>query len=293
MPFPFHDFSPKEKLPFPEDDEGAVKTRDALMHMTREYDEGRGRLSPEVHMQRWEEAYRAFDPRELRHDEKPDPSWLVWMEEVFGDYYREGRLILAIHPYFRRWAFFERQGIRDDTAHEQWRCVYIVGMGEGSGPGYLAPDLDVPDKRFEALRGYEHFGGMGEYRPPCKKDAEVLKAVDLREHTKRSITRLIVKARNAERAYWKSWWREYEYDLELYNYWRINTAANEGKKMYSLPSLPDKYENQEKYAVTKKAGYRVAMRKRSDASQEEIERAYNELRERQRRAEAARAKVRA
>lgn len=120
-------------------------------------------LDPLVHRIRWPEVYGHFDPDALRSDESPPPEVQSQLEDVFGDLVRgkTPQVKLRLHPWFRRWALFERDGVGD------WHCFWVCGAGEGE-IGHLPADLYTPDKRYIDLAHGPAV--MGSFRVPNKED---------------------------------------------------------------------------------------------------------------------------
>lgn len=160
-------------------------------------------LQPEVKEYRYEEIYGRFDPDGLARS-TPSLEDQSALQDVFGEDARgkNPRVKLRLHPWFRRWALFERVSDPADGG-EKWACFWVCGDREGR-PGWLPPDLDTYDKRHETLRSE-----MGAYRTPTKKDFLLVK--------KYADRRLLPSAK--ERA------------LQAMD--EVNTAAREDKKLWA------------------------------------------------------------
>lgn len=124
-------------------------------------------LSYDDFVARFPEIFRpSYDPRQLVSWEPP-PEVKAALEDVFGDEARSGKVIVALHPHFKRPALFEFCN-RDDGAAESYHCFWVCGMGEAPHADYVASDHDP--RLHWAVRGL-----AGEFRLPTKFDFEVVK----------------------------------------------------------------------------------------------------------------------
>jgi len=90
--------------------------------------------------------------------------------DVFGELAKNGKLKIALHPWFKRWCLFEFV-FDPQIGQPGWHCAQIFHDFDTQKDGYLPADLNYEDKRAEELRGR-----LGDYVPPNRRDLEWVKA---------------------------------------------------------------------------------------------------------------------
>ena len=126
-----------------------------------QFDHARRSANMRPHKKRylWNEIYGYFDPDSIASPMRAPDHVQSAFEELIG---KEPGFKLRLHPWFKRWACFEKTG--DGT----YSC-FSVFMTEAK-EGALPSDLDNSDKRYENLRGL-----MGQHRLPTRRDFEILR----------------------------------------------------------------------------------------------------------------------
>jgi hypothetical protein len=185
---------------------------------------------------RFEEIFTDFDPDELSHDYTPPPELLSAMRDVFGEWFRQGRIKVAFHPWFRRLALFERTF--DPQGRENgWHCVSMFHTG--GTPGKLPLDLQVEDDRFDNMTGH-----IGDFRLPTKRDFELITKFDTWRNTNEEIIATMREEKERERKDAELKHDAFLHDFHDYNFLKFMALANQeagcGSKMYSTNDVtPD------------------------------------------------------
>jgi hypothetical protein len=183
-----------------------------------------GGMKPSKKRYQWNEIYGMFDPDSISSSIKAPDHVRAAFEELIGG---EPEFKLRLHPWFKRWAAFEKVKGAGEGAYS----CFSVFMTEGR-EGALPVDLDNSDGRYENMRGL-----MGQYRLPSRRDFEVLRndADTQRLGVDGVIARLEKpedeQAREKERVL-----QDKEWDVIDYNYLAVNAAANGGKLQIIAPN---------------------------------------------------------
>ena len=110
-----------------------------------------------------------FDPDSIAKSPPLPVGVECVFEDVFGELAKNGKLKVALHPWFKRWCLFEF--VFDPQLGEPgWHCAQIFHDFDTQKEGYLPADLDYADKRAEELRGR-----LGDYAPPNRRTLEWVK----------------------------------------------------------------------------------------------------------------------
>tara|TARA_Y100000310_G_C20613356_1_gene779215 strand:- start:160 stop:1143 length:984 start_codon:yes stop_codon:yes gene_type:complete len=109
--------------------------------------------------------YFVYDPDQLAPSPAPPAEVQASFEDVFGSSrkFREGKLKVALHPWFRRWCLFEKY---DDPQYGEanWRLIQLFHDFDSKKDGYLPNDLKSEDGRYDNLAG-----DMGDYMLPHRE----------------------------------------------------------------------------------------------------------------------------
>lgn len=178
-------------------------------------------MKPSKKRYQWNEIYGYFDPDSITSPMRAPEQVQSAFEDLIGG---EPDFKLRLHPWFKRWACFEKTG--DGT----YSC-FSVFMTE-SKEGALPSDLDNSDKRYENLRGL-----MGQYRLPTKRDFEILRRdADIQRLGVDAVVRQLEKPEEEQEREEERVLEDQEWDILDYNYLAINAAANGGKLQIIAPN---------------------------------------------------------
>mgnify|MGYP001187088277 CR=1 FL=1 len=223
-------------------------------------------MKPSKKRYQWNEIYGMFDPDSISASQKAPDHVQSAFEELIGG---EPDYKLRLHPWFKRWAAFERVRGAGEGAY----ACFSVFMGAGE-EGYLPADLDNSDGRYENMRGR-----MGDYRLPSAEDFKVLrKDADVERLGVDQVVARLEKPENEQEREKERVLQDREWDVLDYNYLKINAAANGGKLQMVAPNrdlseIIAKKED-EWYTETKTTEdgktYKVRMRKNSRAYAEVV-----------------------
>lgn len=169
----------------------------------------------------WNEIYGYFDPDSIASPIRAPDHVQCAFEELIGG---EPDFKLRLHPWFKRWACFEKTG--DGT----YSCfsVFMTEPKEGA----LPVDLDNSDKRYENLRGL-----MGQFRLPTKRDFEILRRdADVQRLGVDAVVHQLEKPEDEQEREKERLIADEEWDILDYNYLAINAAANGGKLQIIAPN---------------------------------------------------------
>jgi hypothetical protein len=180
-----------------------------------------------IRHQRWPEVFDRIDPDKLAATPPPPDHVLRAFQDVFGG--RDG-LKLSFHPHFKRLCMMQR--IEDpSTGSACWAIVSV--FQESPQPGWLPPDLDVSDKRYEVLRGM-----IGAFREPTKKDFELIAKVDPRRKQEEIVAALDEHEAQETKDYERTMF-DHNVDAIEYRFNEIKDGANQdagsGQHMRSPP----------------------------------------------------------
>lgn len=188
-----------------------------------QFDHSRRSAAMRPHKKRylWNEIYGNFDPDSIASAMRAPDHVQCAFEELIGG---EPDYKLRLHPWFKRWAAFEKTG--DGT----YSC-FSVFMTE-SKEGALPADLDNSDKRYENLRGL-----LGHFRVPTRRDFEILRRdADVGRMGVDHVIEQLEKPEDEQEREEERLMQDYEWDVLDYNYLRINAAANGGKLQMIAPN---------------------------------------------------------
>jgi hypothetical protein len=181
-------------------------------------------MRPTAKRYHWNEIYGYFDPDSIKSPEKAPAHVQAAFDELIG---KEPQFKLRLHPWFRRWACFQKMPGGGEGAYS----CFSVFFGDPE-EGWLPPDLDLDDHRYENLRGL-----MGCYRLPTKKDFEVIKRdADIQRLGVAGVAERLDAPEQAEEKEAERVLADKEWDVLDYNYLAINAAANGGKLQMIAPN---------------------------------------------------------
>jgi len=165
-----------------------------------------------------------FDPDSITSSIKAPDHVQSAFEDLIGG---EPEFKLRLHPWFRRWAAFEKV----EGAGEGAYACFSVFMSEGM-ENALPADLDNSDGRYENMRGL-----MGQYRLPTKRDFEILRRdADVQRLGVDAVVRQLEKPEEEQEREEERVLEDQEWDVLDYNYLAINAAANGGKLQIIAPN---------------------------------------------------------
>jgi len=188
-----------------------------------QFDHSRRSASMRPHKKRylWNEIYGYFDPDSIASPARAPDHVQSAFEDLIGG---EPDFKLRLHPWFKRWACFEKTG-------EGTYSCFSVFMTEAK-EGALPVDLDNSDKKYENLRGL-----MGQYRLPTKRDFEILRRdADVQALGVDGVVAQLEKPEDEEEREAERLIADEEWDILDYNYLAINAAANGGKLQIIAPN---------------------------------------------------------
>jgi hypothetical protein len=196
------------------------------------------------------------DPESFRKDEEPGPEIQIWLEETFGEDYRQGRLKVAMHPHLKRWALFERH-FAPEKGENLYQCIYICSEAalENEDGLPIVPSDYRGNPFLECFSTY-----VGEYRTFNRKDFEEIEKFNRVKYgvdgaMKNADAHDVEASKERERVY-----KDKQDDFLDYYWWQAQTDANRDAgcmdKPYFVPDVKVK-ENPEKYVIVEKEGYRV------------------------------------
>ena len=181
-------------------------------------------MKPSKKRYQWNEIFGMFDPDSISSSQKAPDHVQSAFEELIGG---EPDFKLRLHPWFKRWAAFEKVKGAGEGAY----ACFSVFMTEGKD-GHLPPDLDNSDGRYENMRGK-----LGEYRLPTAEDFKTLrKDADVGRLGVDHVVKRLEKPENEQEREKERVLQDREWDLLDYNYLKINAAANGGKLQMIAPN---------------------------------------------------------
>lgn len=196
------------------------------------------------------------DPNSFRRDEEPGPEIKVWLEETFGEDYRQGRLKVAMHPHLKRWALFERH-FAPEKGENLYQCIYLCShealQDEAGLP--VVPSDYRGNPFLECFATY-----VGEYRTFNRKDFEEIEAFNRVKYgidgaMKNADAHDVAASKERERVY-----KDRQDDFLDYYWWQAQADANRDAgcmdKPYFVPDVKVK-ENPDKYLIVDKGAYKV------------------------------------
>ncbi len=168
------------------------------------------------------------------------------LKEVFGE--RAAKLVLAIHPLFKRWTLFEQFNYKG----QKMFAPVSVFMTEAK-EGVLPVDLQG--------RGLDHLTGqIGEFRLPNKNDFAIIEKFDVKKYGADAINQML---HEQEVGRLRQTQKDFENDtlaFHLDNFW---LAMRDAQAHYSQPWSTREVEvkkNPKKWKITKKNGYTIRER---------------------------------
>ena len=224
------------------------------------------------------EIYNYFDPDQLRHPEQPPDHVRVAFEELIASDH-PGDFKLRLHPWFRRWALFQRFNVGEGDV---WHCfsVFMEKPVEGKLPSDLAA---IDDGRYEGLRSL-----MGEYRLPNRRDFEIIRRdADITKMGHAAVDARQQEIQDMEHAEADRVAADYEADFLDYNFDLIKAAANGGHRQYVKGESKEEVEasrRKREYVVEERKGFKILHRKGSEGARAYESREHAEREERMRKA---------
>lgn len=168
------------------------------------------------------------------------------MKEVFGD--RAEKLVLAIHPLFKRWALWEKCNYKGQRYYSPVSVFHT-----GARPGYMPVDLQG--------RGLDHLTGViGDHRMPHKEDFVIIEKFDVKKYGPDAINEMLDKQ---EQDALESAQKDFDNDTYAFfldNFWlAMRDEQDHYSKPWSTRSV-DVKENPKKWKITQKKGYKIRER---------------------------------
>lgn len=197
------------------------------------------------------------DPDSFRKDETPDPAVRVWLEETFGEDYRQGRLKVALHPHLKRWALYERH-FDPYLGENLYQCIFICSE-EAQQDAEGLPIIPSDYKGNPFLECFSSY--VGEYRTFTRKDFEEIEVGDrVKYGVDGAIANLekpaLEAARESARIY-----RDKQDDFLDYYWNQAQADANQEAGCMTNPVfVQSEYKTKEspdKYLIVDKGAYRV------------------------------------
>ena len=141
--------------------------------------------------------------------------------DVFGELAKNGKLKIALHPWFKRWCLFEF--VPDlKIGQAGWHCIQIFHDFDTQKNGYLPADLNYEDKRAEELRGR-----LGDYVPPNRRTLEWVKAhCDTQRTPYKEMYKFVVSRREDARKESECEDEAFLHDFHSYYFNHIRDMAN-------------------------------------------------------------------
>ena len=201
--------------------------------------------------------YLDRDPDSFRKDETPDPAVQVWLEETFGEDYRQGRLKVALHPHLKRWALYERH-FDPYKGENLYQCIYLCcetpKRKEDGSP--VIPSDYAGNPWLEAFS--EH---LGEYRTFTRKDFEEIEAFNKVKYGVNEATARMTAGVEKEKAEKARVYQDQQADFLDYYWNQAQADANQEAGCMTNPVfVQSEYktkENPDKYLIVDKGAYRV------------------------------------
>lgn len=200
-----------------------------------------------------------YDPDILAPSPGPPPEVRAAFEDVFPEESKSGKLKIAMHPFMRRWALWERARVPDEgTTENSFVCISL--FMEKPVEGEIPADLRTTDKRFLHLRGC-----IGEFRLPNRGDFEIIKRFDRQRSTAEQMIgehmEEVLEKRRTEARFHEA----YSHDMHGYIFNAIHRKANQDAGSGWNPiSHPERVFKQdvERYTREQRKGF-VIIHKRS------------------------------
>lgn len=203
------------------------------------------------------------DPKSFRDHETPDPVIQIWLEDVFGDDARSGRLKVAMHPHLGRWALFERH-FDPAKGSDLYQCIFICSEApELNADGLPVIPVDyVGDKFLECFSVY-----VGEYRHFNKKDFEEIEQFNRLKYGVDGSLQNVDAPKEAEEKEAKRVEADRLRDFMDYYWNQAQTDANKDAGCMGSPVFiqdPDRDKvKEDNYVIVDKGGYKIKAKKGS------------------------------
>lgn len=203
------------------------------------------------------------DPDDFRKDETPDPAINIWMEETFGEDYREGRFKVALHPHLMRWALYERH-FDPMKGENLYQCIFLCSEApEEDEHGMPIVPSDYRGNPF--LECFATF--VGEYRTFTRQDFEEIEKFNKVKYGIDGALANIDAPAIAEEKEKQRLYHDQQTDFLDYYWNQAQADANQEAGCMTNPVfVQTEYktkENPDRYLIVNKDGYRVKAKRGS------------------------------
>jgi hypothetical protein len=201
--------------------------------------------------------YLDKDPDSFRKDETPDPAIQVWLEETFGEDYRQGRLKVALHPHLKRWALYERH-FDPYKGADLYQCIYLCceAPERNEDKSYVIPSDYRGNPWLEAFSVH-----VGEYRTFTRKDFEDIERFNKVKYGLDTATARMTEGVELEKAEKLRVRADQQADFLDYYWNQAQADANQEAGCMTNPVFVQTEvtikENPDKYLIVDKGSYRV------------------------------------
>lgn len=197
------------------------------------------------------------DPDSFRKDETPDPAIQVWLEETFGEDYRQGRLKVALHPHLKRWALYERH-FDPERGENLYQCIYLCS----EAPEQDAAGMPIVPSDYRGNPFLECFSTyVGEYRTFTRKDFEEIEVGNRVKYGVEGSIKNMLAPQEAEKKEEERIYKDRQDDFLDYYWNQAQADANQEAGCMTNPVFVQSEvtikENPDKYLIVNKGSYRV------------------------------------